>query len=82
MKVITNVTSCRNGFQKNTGFKMIDPKTYWNCVKAKVIEPELCLRPMSVAVSKERLPGGCTLYCVEWPNGDLRRRRSPEAISS
>lgn len=45
---------------------MIDPKTYWNCRKAKVIEPELRLRPTSVAISKERLPGGCTIYRIDW----------------
>ena len=47
---------------------MIDPKTYWNCRKAQVAvtEPEIHLRPLSVAVSKERLPGGCILYRIEW----------------
>ena len=45
---------------------MIDPKTYWNSRKAKVAEPEPHLRQLSVAVSKERLPGGCILYRLDW----------------
>jgi len=47
---------------------MIDPKIYWNHEKAKVAvaEPELNLRLLSVAVSKELLLGGCILYRIEW----------------
>ncbi len=50
---------------------MIDPKTYWNRAKTKgtVAELELHLRPLSVAVSIERLPGDCTLYRIDWLHG-------------
>ena len=48
---------------------MLDPKAYWEGVQATAAKAgaQLCPAQLGPEMSTERLPGGCTLYRVEWP---------------